>query len=83
MDLTLWSVSPTIETGPWASNRLGLWAYMDDFVFFINGVQVGELNDPQYPYTYGTFALYVRASRTYDLTAAFDDFAFWHIRYLP
>ena len=82
-DLILWTADAAIVTGPWASNRLGLWAYMDDFAFFINGQQVGELNDPQYPYTYGTFALYVRASRTYDLTAAFDDFAFWHIRYLP
>ncbi len=83
LDLTPWSESPAIETGAWASNRLGIWAYMDHFAFYINGVQIDEFSDPQYPYTYGTFALYVRASRTYDLTASFDDFAFWHIRYLP
>jgi hypothetical protein len=29
----------------------------------------------------GYFAVYVRASQTYDLTATFDDFAFWHIPY--
>jgi len=31
----------------------------------------------------GYFAVYVRASLTFDLTATFDDFAFWHIPYIP
>jgi hypothetical protein len=33
-------------------------------------------------YTYGTFAVYVRASQTYDLQAEFDDFAYWNIPFI-
>jgi hypothetical protein len=32
--------------------------------------------------TFGTFAGHVRASHTYDLTAQFDDFAFWNILFI-
>ncbi len=33
-------------------------------------------------YSWGNIALYVRASQTYNLTATFDDFAFWKVPYL-
>ncbi len=82
-ELTDWEFSEAIQTGEGATNRLGLWGYMGHFVPFINGVQVGDLFDRDYDDTYGTFALYVRADRTYDLNATFDDFAFWHIPFLP
>jgi hypothetical protein len=39
--------------------------------------------DTDYRHSYGTFAAYVRASQTFDLTATFDDFAYWNIDYLP
>jgi len=78
-----WTESDAIQTGPGATNRLGLWGYQARFAFFINGVEVGEYWDVNYRHTYGTFALYTRASRTFDLTATFDDFAYWNIEFIP
>jgi hypothetical protein len=77
-----WTADDVIETGPDATNRLGIWAYQNHFVVFINGKQAGELYDRNNAYTFGTFAVYVRASQTYDLTAQFDDFAFWNIPFI-
>jgi hypothetical protein len=78
-----WTASEVVNTGAGATNRLGIWAYQKRFVLFINGQPVGEVFDPNYTYSYGRFALFVRASQTYDLTATFDDFALWHIDFLP
>jgi hypothetical protein len=77
-----WEESELINTGIGATNRIGIWAYAGEFFAFINGDQVGRIVDSQYSYSFGTFAVYVRASQTYDLTASFDDFAFWHINYI-
>lgn len=82
-ELVGWIPSDAINTGKSATNRLGLWAYQNDFILFVNGTQVGQTSDRLYSYDYGTFALFVRASLTYDLTASFDDFAVWHISYIP
>lgn len=75
-----WTPSEAIHTGPSASNRLGIWANERIFVIFINGTQVGDATDDNWTHKMGYFTLYVLASRTYDLSATFDDFAFWHIR---
>lgn len=75
-----WTPSEVIHTGPYASNRLGIWANQGVFVIFINNTQVGDAADEQWTHKMGYFTLYVLASRTYDLHATFDDFAFWHIR---
>lgn len=75
-----WTPSEAIHTGPFASNRLGIWANERIFVIFINGTQVGDAADENWTHKMGYFTLYVLASRTYDLSATFDDFAFWHIR---
>lgn len=78
-----WTGSDAINTGPAATNRLGLWGYQARFHLFINGVEVGEYWDVHYRHSYGAFALYTRASTTYDLAATFDDFAYWNIDYIP
>jgi hypothetical protein len=80
--MAAWAAADVIKTGPNATNRLGLWAYQNHFIVFLNGKQVGELYDRNNAYTFGTFAVYVRASQTYDLTAQFDDFAFWNIPFI-
>ena len=82
-DLIEWTFSDAINTGEGATNRLAIWAYQGKFEIFVNGVKVGEFLDKDYNQTYGTFALYVKAERTYDLEATFDDFAFWHIPFQP
>jgi hypothetical protein len=33
--------------------------------------------------SFGYFAAYVRSQVTYPLTATFDDFAFWHLPWIP
>lgn len=78
-----WTPSDAINTGPGATNRLGIWGYQGRFRLFINGQEVGEYWDTDYLFTFGTFALFTRASQTYELTGTFDDFAFWNIKYIP
>ena len=82
-DFIDWTASDAINTGPGATNRLGIWAYQGRFRLFINGQEVGQYWDTDYLFTYGTFALFTRASQTYDLTGTFDDFAFWNIKFIP
>ncbi|MEJ2010719.1 MAG: serine/threonine-protein kinase [Anaerolineales bacterium] len=78
-----WSEAAAINTGLGAVNRLGVLAYLDRFVLYVNDQQVGTVIDPQYTYSFGAFALYVRASLTYSLQASFDNFSAWHIRAVP
>jgi len=78
-----WTPSDVIRTGKDATNRLGIWGYDGKFYIFINGFQVGEHWDAGMPWAYGYFAAYVRAEYTYPLSATFDDFAFWHIPFIP
>jgi serine/threonine protein kinase len=82
-EITGWSPSQAIHQGPGAENRIGLFAYRDQFYIYINGESVGYVQDPPYSRSFGNFALYVRSSMTYDLSGRFDDFAFWHVRYVP
>jgi hypothetical protein len=78
-----WTASDAINTGLGATNRLGIWGYDGKFYLFVNGFQVGEHWDAGMPYSFGYFAAYVRSDITYDLTATFDDFAFWNIPFIP
>lgn len=78
-----WTPSDVILTGKEATNRLGLWGYQGKFHMFVNGYHVGEFFDQVYTDTFGVFGAYVRAAQTFDLTATFDDFAFWHIPFIP
>lgn len=78
-----WAPSTLIQQGLGATNRLGVLAYQGRFVFYVNGQQVGSYTENNYQYSFGAFALFVRASLTYDLTASFDDFSFWHMRISP
>lgn len=78
-----WTPSTAILTGASATNRLGIMGYRDRFYLFVNDQPVGIVTDPQYSRSFGQFALYVRASQTYDLDATFDDFAYWNIRFVP
>lgn len=78
-----WTPSAAIHTGAGATNRLGIMGYRDRFYLFVNDQPVGNVTDPQYSRSFGQFALYVRASQTYDLSATFDDFSYWNIRFVP
>jgi hypothetical protein len=82
-ELIKWTPSEVINTGPFVHNRLSIWGYKGKFHLFINDYEISEYFDSQYYYTYGYFAAYVRASRTFELEATFDDFAFWHIPFIP
>lgn len=83
VELVDWTPSEAIAQGPGASNRIGIWGYQARFILFVNDEEVGQYWDMNYRHSYGTFAAYVRASQTYDLTATFDNFAFWNIDFLP
>jgi serine/threonine-protein kinase len=82
-DLVDWSPSEAIITGLGAINRLGLLGFGGRLVLFVNDRQVGTVTDEEYTYSFGTFALFVRASLTFDLQASFDDFEVWHLRTVP
>ncbi|NOR88865.1 MAG: hypothetical protein GQ524_01285, partial [Anaerolineales bacterium] len=78
-----WTPSDAIFTGLGATNRLGIWGYDGKFYLFINGFQVTDYWDSGMLSSFGYFAAYVRSQVTYPLTATFDDFAFWHIPWIP
>ncbi|MGD8634569.1 MAG: protein kinase, partial [Anaerolineales bacterium] len=82
-EISGWAPSDAINRGPYAENRIGLFAYRDQFYVYINGQPVSYVRDKAYSRSFGNFALYVRSSMTYDLEAQFDDFALWHVRYVP
>jgi serine/threonine protein kinase len=82
-DLVEWSRSEVINSGLGATNQIGLMAFQGNFVVFVNNQPVGTVTHPDYNRSFGNFALFVRASQTYDLTATFDNFAFWHVRNIP
>jgi hypothetical protein len=82
-EITGWAPSAAINPGPYAENRIGFFAYRDQFYLYVNGQPVSYVRDAAYSRSIGNFALYVRSSMTYDLEAQFDDFALWHIRYVP
>lgn len=81
--LQKWTYSDQIESGSDATNRIALWGYGNEFYVFANNAQIGNVVDPLTSHSYGTFALYVRAAQTDELKAHFDDFAFYHIPYIP
>ena len=83
IELIEWAPSDAINAGPFLTNRLSIWGYKGEFHLFVNDFEIGEYLDQEYRYTFGYFAAYVRASRTFDLEATFDDFAFWHIPFIP
>jgi len=78
-ELVEWTVSDAIRTGKDATNRLGIWYHFGTMYFFLNGVMVGEAYNSHADFPGGTFALYVKASQTYNLKAWFDDLAFWEL----
>jgi hypothetical protein len=78
-----WTPSDAIFTGLGATNRLGIWGYDGKFYLFVNGLQVTDYWDSGMLSSFGYFAAYVRSQVTYPLTATFDDFAFWHIPWIP
>ena len=78
-----WVPSSQIQQGLGSTNRIGILAFQGRFVFYVNGQQIGSYTENNYSYSYGSFALFVRASQTYNLTASFDDFSFWHLRASP
>jgi len=78
-----WTPSDAILTGLGATNRLGIWGYDGKFYLFINGFQVTDYWDSGMLSSFGYFAAYVRSQVTYPLTASFDDFAFWHVPWIP
>ena len=78
-----WTPSGAIQQGLGATNRLGIYGYDGKFYLFINNTQVADFFDNGMPYSYGFFAAYVRSQVTYPLSASFDDFAFWHIPFIP
>ena len=77
--LVNWTPSDAINTGAFASNRLGLWGYWGKFYLFVNNQLVDDFFYSDYVAGGVGFAVYVRASQTYDLSATFDDFAIWDI----
>jgi hypothetical protein len=78
-----WTPSDAIVTGLGATNRLGIYGYDGKFYLFINGLQVTDYWDTGMLSSFGYFAAYVRSQVTYPLTATFDDFAFWHLPWIP
>jgi hypothetical protein len=74
-----WTPSDVINSGAFATNRIGFWGYWGKFYLFVNNQLIDETFDSSYSAGGDGFAVFVRASQTFDLSATFDDFAIWAI----
>jgi hypothetical protein len=72
-----WTASPHINTGPGATNRLGIRAKNSKLTGFINGNQVFELNDDTF--NEGRFGVIVAASETPGFKAYLDRVVYWKL----
>jgi hypothetical protein len=74
-----WTDSDLINSGPDATNRIGILANGDQLFTFVNGELLDPVPVEDPDYTSGVPSLFTNASQTADLTVHFDDFRLWHL----
>jgi len=72
-----WTANEAIRKGPNQANRVGIMVKGNQFTFYANGVQTGQVQDNTY--TQGKFGLFIAASETEDFTAQYDEIAYWNL----
>ncbi|MBE0410134.1 MAG: hypothetical protein IBX69_10425 [Anaerolineales bacterium] len=70
-----WTASEHIRSGANEVNRLGLWAEGNRLVVYVNGYQLGEVQDNRQ--TTGRFGVFIGSINTVDLTVEADEVAYW------
>jgi hypothetical protein len=75
--LHAWTSSSAIETGPDATNVVGVWADGDDIRLYINDVLVAELEVSIYDE--GRFGLLVGSTNTAPFDVYVDEIAYWNL----
>jgi hypothetical protein len=74
-ELADWTPSGHINTGPEATNRLGLMANGNDLSVYINGHLVGEEEDGRFEE--GKFGAFIAAEQTPDFTVYLSEAMYW------
>jgi hypothetical protein len=74
-ELADWTPSGYINTGPEATNRLGLMANGNDLSVYINGHLVGEEEDGRFEE--GKFGAFIAAEQTPDFTVYLSEAMYW------
>ena len=74
-----WTESDLIQTGPDASNQIGLMASGEQLFVFVNGELLNAVAIEDSDYASGVPSLFTNAKLTADLTVHFDDFRLWFL----
>lgn len=70
-----WTESAAIRAGPNQVNRLGIMARGNRLTLYINGMQIGQIQDETYPR--GTFGIFIGSSETENWTVKISKAAYW------
>ncbi len=73
--LIQWRASDKINTGSGAFNRMGVMAYGDRLLLYINGVKVDEVRDTSY--VGGNLGVFVNPSDEQPFTIWVDEMSYW------
>ncbi len=74
-NLIAWSTSGNIRPGANAVNRIGVLAKEDQFTLFINGTQVGQIEDDTF--SSGGFGILIGARETNHFMIYVDEMSYW------
>lgn len=76
-DVINWSVDARIATGPEVNQRLGIWAKGDRLTLYVNGFEVGQVNDSTF--SSGTFGVNIAAVENEGFTVNVTEAKAWEI----
>lgn len=76
-DMINWTVDANIATGPGVNQRLGIWAEGDRLVLYVNGFEVGQVQDSTF--SSGTFGVNIAAVQNEGFTVDVIEAKAWDI----
>lgn len=76
-DLINWTVDASIATRPEINQRLGVWAEGDKLVLYVNGFEVGEVQDSTF--SAGTFGVNIAAAENAGFSVDVTEAKIWEL----
>ena len=76
-DLINWTVDTRIATGPEVDQRLGIWADGEKLVLYVNGFEVGQVQDSTF--SSGTFGVNIAAAENAGFSVDVTEAKIWEL----
>ena len=73
-----WTTDPSINAGPEATNRVGIWADGNQLSLYANGEFLVQVGDPSHQ-AEGLFGLFVSSAQTSDFSVSIEEISFWNL----